>query len=306
MRSDSKSGYVYQFDVYTGKGDGGDSSTGLGSKVVLKLCQSLIGTGQHVAFDNFFASFDLLESLYCFNIYATATVRANRKDLPLVAREKMNLQKGEFEWRSKDHTYYVRWKDTKDVHALSTAFDHSISSVRRTQKDGNARDIPCPQIILQYGKRMGGVDRFDERRGRYSVSRRSRRWWMRIFYFLVDTSIVNAHILYNSVHPEKPLSLLQFRTMPFRELVGTFSSRDRQPPGVYVQRRHKALPKKLPGVPDDLRLLNVGKHMPDKQSVFRRCRVCSTRKNNKRSRIVCSVCRVPLCVSPCFAIFHKE
>jgi len=47
---------------------------------------------------------------------------------------------------------------------------------------------------------MGGVDRFDKKRKCYSVSRRSRKWWLRIFYFLFDTAVVNAHALYNAVN----------------------------------------------------------------------------------------------------------
>ena len=42
----------------------------------------------HVAFDNFFSTYSLLEELHRWEIFATYTVRANRKYLPLFARKK--------------------------------------------------------------------------------------------------------------------------------------------------------------------------------------------------------------------------
>lgn len=56
VHADSETGYVYQFDLYTGKADCSESSpgTGLGSRVVLSLTHSLQKSGTHVTFDNFF------------------------------------------------------------------------------------------------------------------------------------------------------------------------------------------------------------------------------------------------------------
>jgi len=81
-----------------------------------------------------------------------------------------------------------------------------LAQVNRKQKDGTVTPVNCPVAVAQYTSRMGGVDRFDQRRELYSVSRRSRRWWLRIFYFMLDAALVNAHILYNSVHPGNPMT----------------------------------------------------------------------------------------------------
>ena len=52
VRADAKTGYIYQFQLYTGKNDG--DGTGLASRVVKQLTNSLKNTSTHVAFDNFF------------------------------------------------------------------------------------------------------------------------------------------------------------------------------------------------------------------------------------------------------------
>ena len=307
VRSDSRTGYVYQFQVYTGK-EQDVSGTGLGGRVVKYLCQSLKQKNVHVTFDNFFTSYTLLEDLYKDGIYCTATVRPNRTDLPVVARQRTDMDRGEMKWRTKDHTGYVQWQDTKVVHVLSTAYTPTnVDKTNRKLKDGSVVQIPCPKPVKQYTGRMGGVDRFDQKRCYYSVSRRSRRWWLRLFYFLVDTCIVNAHILHTSVHPDDCLSQLQFRVNLFRGLVCNYSSKARRTSlqmNFVRRRRHKA-DKKPTGVPDNIRTCSVGLHMPAELPSFRRCRLCSTKAHNRRSRIQCSTCHVPLCVVPCFAKFHQ-
>ena len=78
VRADSKSGYVYQFEVYTGKGDSSSDGVGLGERVVKNLTESLNNTNTHVCFDNFFASVALLQYLSEQKIFATCTIRSNR------------------------------------------------------------------------------------------------------------------------------------------------------------------------------------------------------------------------------------
>ena len=78
VRADSKSGYVYQFDIYTGKDDSGAGGVGLGDRVVKSLTETLHFTNTHVTFDNFFSSVPLLDYLRTKDIFATCTVRSNR------------------------------------------------------------------------------------------------------------------------------------------------------------------------------------------------------------------------------------
>ena len=77
----SSNGYVYAFDLYTGKSNiekTYESSLGLGGKVVVDLLQILEKEYYAVYFDNFFASFDLLAYLNDAGYYACGTMRENR------------------------------------------------------------------------------------------------------------------------------------------------------------------------------------------------------------------------------------
>lgn len=319
-RCDSDTGYLYEFDVYTGK-KGNETEFGLGAAVVNSLCKALIDEKMdhvHVAFDNFFSSTELMQRLFENNIYSTATVRSNKTNLPktlkkLIAKKgkqsAQKMTKGDYKWRINKNVAFFTWMDTKLVNILSTAY-HPKKKVtcKRTQKDGSRQEISCPLGVVEYTKRMGGVDRFDQKRGTYPVARRSRRWWMRIFYFLIDAAITNAHILY-SRRVQYPMNNLQFRTTLGRNLIGNFTSRKKRvsnlPSFVNKKPRIESRQKAKYGLPDDLRLTDVGSHLPGPLATFRRCRACSSKENSKKSKIQCIRCEVPLCAVPCFAEFHS-
>jgi hypothetical protein len=59
------------------------------------------------------------------------------------------------------------------------------------------------------------------------------------------------------------------------------------------------------GVPDDVRLREVGKYLPFRTR-RRRCRQCGTTKHEARTNMMCSYRNVPLCIHPCFEKFHRK
>ncbi|CAH2088881.1 unnamed protein product [Euphydryas editha] len=152
---------------------------------------------------------------------------------------------------------------------------------------------------------MGGVDRFDQKRGTYSISRCSKRWWMRIFYFLVDSAIINSYILYTQndrVH--NPMTFLHFRTVLARNLIDNFSSRKRtvaQSPN-FVTKKPKGTisrQKTIYVIPDELRFNDVGSHMQMELPKYRRCRACSNKNLNKTSKMHKMPNPIMHCTMPC-------
>lgn len=59
--------------------------------------------------------------------------------------------------------------------------------------------IPCPKIVKEYNAHMGGVDLMDSFLGRYRIKVKTRKWYMRIFYHLLDLIVINSWVLYKSV-----------------------------------------------------------------------------------------------------------
>lgn len=84
-RTDAKTGYLFEFDLYTGK-KSLQTEYGLGESVVLQLTKAIEGLGCEVYFDNFFNSPMLQYELKNRNTNACGTVRPNRKNLPKSAQ----------------------------------------------------------------------------------------------------------------------------------------------------------------------------------------------------------------------------
>ena len=70
---------------------------GLGESVVLSLCKNLKSRFSYVFFDNFFTSPNLMLKLFEDGIYATGTVRSNRKPVPTWKADKW-IKRGEHDW----------------------------------------------------------------------------------------------------------------------------------------------------------------------------------------------------------------
>lgn len=110
------------------------------------------------------------------------------------------------------------WKDNKPVNLLSTYVGaEPATTILRFDKAKKERTpIPCPKAIREYNIHMGGVDLLDSFIGRYHIRIKSRKWTMRLFYHLLDVTVVNAWLAYKKLllqktQPPKPPTLCEFR-----------------------------------------------------------------------------------------------
>ena len=234
------------------------------------------------------------------DIYAVGTVRVNRRGLPAMMKEKEKLSRGEFTYRTKGNIAAIKWMDNKPVTMLtSSSSPRTVERILRRNRDGTRTEISCPKAVATYNRIMGGVDKFDQLRERYAIGRRSVKWWHRIFYYLIDLAIVNAFVMSKLSKRTGSHDQLTFRIRLARQLIGNFSNRKRKGKVPSFMSSKKQ-------VPDDVRLANVGVHIPSTGLTYRRCRHCSTRKVEKRTRCLCTTCSVPLCLDPCFRQFHTK
>ena len=116
FRCSSKSGYLYQFDVYLGKKS--KAEFGLGESVVLSLCKNLKNSYCNLLFDNFFTSPNLMLKLFENGIYATGTVRSNLKHILTLKADKQ-MKRGEHDWLACDAISATKWMNNRSVILLS-------------------------------------------------------------------------------------------------------------------------------------------------------------------------------------------
>ena len=295
--SDSHNGFLYRAIVYTGATEGGNGEDGLGAKVVKQLVQPLNGKGHHVYYDNFFSSVSLARDMLEKGNYTVATTRTTRQDWPASLKDVKALQKqmprGDCRSQVVDNgtIQCLLWKDKKGIPLINTvATPNDQTTVLRRNKDGTHSEVSCPLSVKFYNAYMGGVDLFDARRKTYSTSRKSKKWWYRLFYFILDTAVVNSYIIYKETPRTKELTLKEYVLSVANTLMSQQSSRKRQ--------------RLLHHGPPAARFCE--RHFPSMQEKSLTCQVC----HKVRTKYCCSDCcadhPIPLCPIPCFRTYHTK
>ena len=135
-------------------------------------------------------------------ILAVGTIRLNRLGGCSVSSNK-DLQKtgtGSSDYRTDNNSgiIVVKWVDNNVVKLVSNFVGiEPTTSIERWCKKGKKRkDIPFPQIVKQYNKSMGGVDLAVMLIAVYRIPCKTKRWYQKIFWHLVDIAKVNAWLLY--------------------------------------------------------------------------------------------------------------
>lgn len=308
--SDQK-GFISKFDIYQGKNAEVEEefkNFSLGERVVLFLTKQDWGKHKMIFFDNYFTSIPLLEKLKCENILACGTIRSNKKGLPKNLIADKDLQRGSYDYRCSSLGISVyKWKDNKVVYLASNFHGSEEVTVSRTQKDGQKIDVLAPSVVRDYNNFMGGVDHADRLRAVYGLDRRSKKWWQRIFWGLIDMAFVNSYVIFSDIREKIPL--LEYRRGIALGLMAQQKCKT-------VKRRSQDVPhqpqcKKRRGVSysvsADVRLGNRGAHWIKFTDRRGRCEVCSVNKVQSRPHSVCSLCNVFLCCNEkknCFSIYH--
>ncbi|GBP47242.1 PiggyBac transposable element-derived protein 2 [Eumeta japonica] len=294
----SVGGYAHKFEIYTGedyKRLPDEPDFGPVGNVVIRLVRGVPRHINHIIyFDNFYTSIPLVAHLGKEGIFTLGTVQSNRLVNCKLPDKKELMKKcyprGAYEEQSTtfqdiDMTA-VCWKDNKAVTLLSTYVgSEPVTKVDRFDKSKKAKiKIDCPHIIKEYNAHMGGVDLMDSFIGRYRIAMRSRKWYLRIFYHLLDMSVINSWLIYKDLKSTEAdpsiLNLCQYRLELAEALskVGNASElcnkRGRPSTSNSTEKNLQAKKKRGPCQyipPKDIRTDNVG-HWPD-DCVRSRCKM---------------------------------
>jgi hypothetical protein len=177
--------------------------------MVLDPCRSLRKKGHIVAFDRFFSTVPLIDRLHEAGMNAVGTIDSRKafqsilfeKDLrknQFVGRIGGQIDRGEGEDPTPHKVIFI-WKDTKAFRVISNYHGSDLTEVQRMNRNGDIRNVTCPKAIADYGMFMGGVDRANQYASYYERDRRSKKWWHRIFYSLLEMTLVNSWICYNEL-----------------------------------------------------------------------------------------------------------
>ena len=316
--SNPATGYVIHFSVYTGKGScyhegiipnnpGLHNTT---TKTVMTLCYDarVLDAGHCMYFDNFFTSVALLEELFSRQTMACGTSRACVQGPQALQskKPKIVLQPGEACALRRGPILAFKWCQNKPKNVyMMTTLHNAVETFTGHLERGTGNPIYKPAAIIEYTKQMGGVDLSDQLMNYYNFLHHSCKWWQKLLVHLFNMVILNGHVLNREFGHQNNVSHYEYRYILVGALLEyTEVPQPLQPVGHPNNIRHAHWPERLP------------KSNKNNQTKTRKCKFCyvsqkkATREHlqphDKSTTIICSVCKVALCIYPCFQLYHVQ
>jgi hypothetical protein len=208
-------GYVYNFKIYSGKGDTaqGESHT---LSIVKYLMGDLLGQGRTLYVDNFYNGIDVANYLLSNQTKVCGTLRSNRKGLPRLVVSK-KLRRGEIIGKMKNNIKVIKWMDKRPVLMLTTKDQHS-TDLLATGKTNKAGPVLKPQCVIEYNNAKKGVDYSDQMSNYYTVLKKGLKWYRKVAMELIfGCALINAWIIYCQKVEKIPVKV--FKEQLARELL---------------------------------------------------------------------------------------
>lgn len=182
---DVDTNYLLDTNIYLGKTNTNDTKEkDVGSKVVMSLVEKYANTNRVVYADNFFVSISLANKLWSQGLKLVGTIRSNKAEVPssFLANKDREINSSLFAYKNQLTLVSFVPKLNKSVLLLSTKHHHEEHDL----------DYRKPVIICDYNHGKGGVDIFDFMITNSSCRRRTLRWTLSVFFFMLDVAVHNA------------------------------------------------------------------------------------------------------------------
>lgn len=291
---DCETGYILDFLIYTGgttEINEFDTKLGKSGNIVMTLTAPYFGKGHRLYTDNWYSSPLLFEELFKRKLNCCGTVKTNRLFMPKFEK---CIPKGTTQSFSTDNLLAIKWADKRDVHILTSMHYNTMVTVKTKHNE----DKNKPGAVVDYNKNMGGVDQSDMLLSSTESVRKTVKWYKKIFFHLLDLSVLNSHIVYK-IKTGKNINLLDFQRELVKALIAKYKTV--QPRSSTRRAEHGHSPLRL-----------IERHFPkmyarnpeSNRITLKRCVVCSKHMKRKETSYYCPSCQVPLCILDCFEKYH--
>jgi hypothetical protein len=284
MMCDAKTFYMSNAKVYTGKG-----STPPGIPVAqyysIQLTSPIHGTNRNCTFDNWFTSIPTARMLLeDHSVTMVGTMKSNKVEIPPSFIETHGRKKNTAMFAfsgAQTLLSYMPPKSTKKKIVMMLSTMH---------KDADKTDtVNIPEIVEFYNATKCGVDTFDQLSHRYSVSRKTRRWPLCVFYGLLNATGINSMILLVGSGVQDKEEVPNRRTY-LKTLAKALIF-----PHLEARLAGSTLPKSLRETIRRILNLEPEPHVqPQQQAGVGRCAFCP-RSHDRKSRTMCSLCQKFIC-----------
>jgi hypothetical protein len=285
--------FILDFIVYTGATTDIRKFSGLGipGSIVMTLLQPYLDKGHKLFVDNWFNSVVLFEKLFERSTGACGTIRKDRLPLP---EFKAKIGKGQQIYKNTDNMLALKWQDKREVRMLLTIHEPQMKYFGR-----NNTKVQKPVSVINYNSNIHAIDRADMQISLVGCLRKSKKWYKKLFFHMLDLSVFNSYLLYK-INTRKKMRFADYRLQLIRGMLETYST-----PKLTIGRPAVTYP------PTRL----TARHFPclipqttQRKAPQKFCVVCAhtDRRLRKRTntRYMCKDCDVGLCIVDCFEEFH--
>jgi hypothetical protein len=191
------------------------------------------------------------------------------------------------------------------------------------------KELPIPTCIHNYNQFMGGVDIADQYRSYYTTQITQRRNWLPIFFWILDTALINSFIIYRdflNLNTESgcPITQKDFNIelawawINQEKISDDDDTNDALESSLIILNDEKGPYVKEGTLLPSFKDRTEGTHLPivENMGVCFWCRWKSKNSINSistdtpsRTSFLCSSCGIHLCISKkknCFEAFHTE
>lgn len=279
MLCDSKTAYMIRAVVYLGK-DSAPRNIPSAHFYTMTLTEPIHGTNRNLTCDNWFTSIPVAKELLTKQVTIVGTLRKNKREIPSLLLELKNRDRNTAKFVFSEELTLLSYcppksKQKKVVTLLSTM---------HTTADPDAKN-KIPEMVEYYNKTKCGVDLMDQLCHKYSVSRKTRRWPMAIFYGLLNIVGVNSFVLFKMTTKTDQKRRKFLKNLALALITPQMEER-------FTWRT----------LPTNLQVLLGGILQKSRPVVApvpvlttkKRCAVCPRGKDRK-TKITCGMCRKPLC-----------
>ncbi|XP_063609506.1 piggyBac transposable element-derived protein 4-like [Penaeus indicus] len=219
-----EAGYTAAFNVYMGQ-DRGEFPASMKAVDDLMTKAKLYDKGYQLYTDNWYSSPTLFHYLQSRKTSAIGTVRTNRRGMP----SDLQASRGQIDFRSSNTGMLcLQWIDKRPVTMLSTAHTSKVITLPPNRR-GVERSKP--EVVACYNNGMKGVDLSDQLAQSYPATKKTIKWYKKVFFYMLDMTTVNALAVHRALGGR--FSQYKFRTELVRELLqhgGRPGSFRRNPP----------------------------------------------------------------------------
>jgi Transposase IS4 len=179
-------------------------------KLTMDMCRILRGMGATVNMDNYYMSPITAINLKDKGIFCRGTLRSSRKLVPksiqFTSAETRDLPRGHCRYavNTTHNMIAVGWLDNKAVHFITTADTTAMQTVQRRIQNEKV-NVPAPEVVANYNKFMGGVDKHDKLRSTFALGKhhKFKKYYVKLMLFLFDIALTNSWIYYKLKNKEK-------------------------------------------------------------------------------------------------------